>query len=213
MRTSWTVRSLIASAGIAAALAVLGHPVLAVLAVVPGYLLVAYVLILVSTLVPGAERRRFLASRGAALSGPTGADPIADRSTLHRAYLAAPLPTQFSGDGFVSWLTRYDVVFQSFGATQARQHHYKTYELGGFALEVEAPAFLPEGSLVRRDAGPVVRLEMAASRSGAVLWLQPDDLDAFVRKLREARVTDISNDAPRPPSNGPDSRDSRNGGV
>ena len=165
-----------------------GRPVLAVLAVIPGYFLVAYVMVLLSSFLPGAEKRRFESARAAAFPDAT---PLPQDTVMHPAYLGSMTETTYSGGGFLGWPESGDLVFR------ATAHPPQTFTYGAraftsFKTESEAPAFLADHSLIAPDRGPVVMLDGGPEAARARIWIQPEDAASLAGRLRVAGVPDLT---------------------
>lgn len=120
-----TTYSLVVTIAGAAYFADQGRPVLAVLSVIPGYFVVAYVMVLLSSLLPGAEKRRFESARAAAFPDAT---PLPQDTVMHPAYLGSMTETTYSGGGFLGWPESGDLVFR------ATAHPPQTFTYGARAF-------------------------------------------------------------------------------
>jgi hypothetical protein len=182
--------SLIVTVAGAAYFADQGRPVLAVLAVIPGYFVVAYVLILLSTFLPGAEKREFESARAVAFPDALPVTLPSD-TVRHPAYLGSMTETTYSGGGRLGWPMGGDLVFR------ATAHPPQTFTYGagafkGFKVEPEAPAFLAEHSIIAPERGPVVMLDGGPEAARVRIWVQPKDAASFADRLRVAGVPDIA---------------------
>jgi hypothetical protein len=161
-----------------------GQPVAAVLSVVPGYFVVAYVLILVSTFLPGKEKQRYQQAKAAAF--PLAALP---RDTvMHPAFLGSLLETMYSGDGFLGWPEGGDLFFRATAHPPAT-FQYTPGAFRGFKVEAPLPPFIEaESGCLSAEGGPIVLLDGGSGAGMARLWVQPSDADAFAQRLRSAGV-------------------------
>lgn len=164
-----------------------GEPVWAVLVVIPGYFVVSYLLILISTFLPGSEKRRFEAARNAAFSA-TPAIP-AD-TTMHPAFMGSMLETMYTGEGFVGWPEHGHLVFRAPIHPNAT-FQYPPNAFRGFKVEDEAPSFLIGTSLANAEHGPLVVLDGGPSAGMVRLWVQPSDASSFADRLRSAGIPSL----------------------
>ncbi len=167
-----------------------GVPVAAVLMLFPGYLVFAYLMILISTFLPGREKRRYQEARAGAV-GTSPQRSTAQGTAVHPAYLGALTSAAYSGDGFLGWPQGGDLVFRS-ATVNPSTLLYSPRSFRGFKVEVNTPEFLT-GSLIEAegDGGAVVRLEGDSSTMMVQIWLQPDDAASFVARLRAEGVTEL----------------------
>lgn len=182
MRRPVYLLSLLIAAGGSIYFASQGNTVGAVLAVMPGYFVVAYVLILVSTFLPGEEKQRFQQAKAAAFP----AVDLPPETPMHPAFMGSIMEGLFSGDGFLGWPEGGDLFFRATVHPPAT-FQYPTNAFRGFKLDVAVPSFIDKGSsVVAADGGPLVLLDGGSAAGMARLWVQPDDAESFVGRLRAA---------------------------
>jgi hypothetical protein len=195
MRARLYLLALLISAGGAAYFGSQGKPAAAVLVVVPGYLVFAYVLIMISTFLPGAEKRRFQTARAAALRPPQwGAAP--GDTVMYPAYLGAVTVAAYSGSGHLGWPEGDNLRFRAL--LQPVEFGYTPRSFRGFQVEAVAPAFLlDDGSPFTESGGPVVKLNGDSSANMVQIWVQPGDAESFIARLRRAGVQELDRERPR----------------
>lgn len=98
-----------------------GNPVGAALIVFPGYFVIAYVLILLSTFLPGGEKRRYEAARAEAFPEYYRVPEPPPSTPMHPAFMGGISETVYSGHGFLGLLESGDLLFGS--ATRPPETH------------------------------------------------------------------------------------------
>lgn len=171
--------------------AVNGNYVRVVLMVVPGYLVIAYVLVLISTYLPGEEKRRFEAAR-AATSFPTGPRVETPGETqMHPAFMGAITVSAYSGDGFLGWPEDGDLVFRAIDHPPTT-HQYPISAFRGFKVEASTPWATTGQSSIDLDRGALVLLDGGSAAMMVRIWVQPDDVNSFTAHLVAAGLKQLA---------------------